>query len=81
MIDVSKINTVPMAFFSGTDDHVCTNEQGHTYTDMITAPITNFYDIVGEGHLYFSHSANTDWFMSRLITELTLSSNATDLLQ
>jgi len=32
LIDVSKINTVPMAFFSGTKDHVCTNKQGKSYT-------------------------------------------------
>jgi len=69
-IDVSKIDTVPMAFFSGTRDMVCTNSQGKKYTGMITAEVTNFYDVEGQNHDYFSSMANDDWFMSRLITEL-----------
>ena len=65
-MDVSKIDTVPMAFFVAGNDIVCPKPQAKKYIDQITAPKT-WIDVPGEGHLWFSDSANTDWFMQNLI--------------
>ena len=58
-----------MAFFVAENDAVCPKEQAQTYISQIQAQ-TTWIDVPGEGHLWFSDSANTDWFMEQLIAEL-----------
>ena len=68
-IDVSKISQIPMAFFVGLRDLACPQFQARKYIQQITAP-TTWIDVEGEGHMYFSSQANSDWFMTNLIEQL-----------
>jgi hypothetical protein len=80
LIDPSKIDTVPMAFFIGSKDNVCPPTQADDHISQITASTTKI-SVEGEGHMYFSNSANTDWFMTNLIAQLQVPTQATEFLQ
>ena len=75
LIDVSKINTVPMGFFIGSRDNVCPRAQAESHISQITAE-TEIVNVEGEGHMYFASRACDDWFMSRLLDMLVVPSAA-----
>ena len=80
LIDVSKIDTVPMGFFIGSRDNVCPRGQAEDHISDIKAS-TEIIIVEGEGHMYFSERANDDWFMTRLIAQLQIPTTEAVFLQ
>ena len=65
-MDVSKIKQMPMAFFIGTADPICTRSTADEYIAQIQSETSKIY-IEGAGHLWFDHEANSDYFIENLI--------------
>ena len=74
LVDVSKVKQVPIAFFTATNDEVCPHRVAGKYIPLFQSETVQI-DVQGEGHLWFSHSANTDWFMQNLIAQLQVPTN------
>ena len=69
LIDVSKIDKVPMTFIVGTNDAICPWPTAKKFIKLIKAP-TKTITVVNDGHMYFSSRANTEWFMDHMRNEL-----------
>ena len=68
LVPLENITRVPIAFFTGTRDHLCPYDQNAEYIPRFNTETTQV-DIKGT-HQYFRTKANDDEFMKKLIDEL-----------
>ena len=62
LVPIENIKTVPIAFFTATNDTNCPLEIVKEHIARIGSQTTRI-DVEGEDHGYFQDSANSDWFM------------------
>ena len=69
LIDIASIDKVPIAMLVGTVDNTCPYARAVETAGIIGDMVTHFESIEGEDHGYFG-SANDDWFMNLVISQL-----------
>ena len=62
LIDISKIDKVPISMIVGTEDEFCPHESAMQIAKTIGDNVVNFTSIEGVDHAYFAWS-NPKWLM------------------